>query len=164
MQLYTYGPGATRGETDTFTVTFNAADEDGLAVRHRRPLMAARGATLRVTGYQEFMRACKTAEKESRTYVRGSFRSRRRHRQRSRRPENELVSSSRSAAGYRTRVRQRGVAVEQALPKTTGQRGDWGATQMRKALVPALDENQEKVADEFEKAMDKVADHFETSP
>jgi hypothetical protein len=30
VQVYTYGPGATRGETDTFSVTFNAADEDGL--------------------------------------------------------------------------------------------------------------------------------------
>lgn len=31
VQLYTYAPGATRGEVDTFSVTFNAADEDGLA-------------------------------------------------------------------------------------------------------------------------------------
>jgi hypothetical protein len=31
VQIYTYGPGATRGETDTFEVTFNAADAAGLA-------------------------------------------------------------------------------------------------------------------------------------
>jgi hypothetical protein len=31
VQIYTYGPGATRGDTDTFTVTFNAADATGLA-------------------------------------------------------------------------------------------------------------------------------------
>jgi hypothetical protein len=30
VQVYAYGPGATRGEVDTFTVTFNAADEAGL--------------------------------------------------------------------------------------------------------------------------------------
>ena len=30
VQLYTYGPGGTRGDADTFTVTFNAADSDGL--------------------------------------------------------------------------------------------------------------------------------------
>ena len=30
VQVYTYGPGATRGDTDTFSVTFQAADEDGL--------------------------------------------------------------------------------------------------------------------------------------
>jgi hypothetical protein len=30
VQLFTYGPGGTRGDPDTFTVTFSAADEDGL--------------------------------------------------------------------------------------------------------------------------------------
>ena len=30
VQIYTYSPGGTRGDVDTFTVTFNAADEDGL--------------------------------------------------------------------------------------------------------------------------------------
>jgi hypothetical protein len=31
VQLYTYGPGGTRGDVDTFPVTFNAADAAGLA-------------------------------------------------------------------------------------------------------------------------------------
>jgi len=31
VQLYSYGPGATRGDTETFSVVFQAADEDGLA-------------------------------------------------------------------------------------------------------------------------------------
>lgn len=31
VQVLTYGPGATRGEADTFEVTFSAADEAGLA-------------------------------------------------------------------------------------------------------------------------------------
>jgi hypothetical protein len=30
VQLFTYGPGATRGDADTFSVEFAAADEDGL--------------------------------------------------------------------------------------------------------------------------------------
>ena len=30
VQLYTYGPGGTRGDVDTFEATFQAADEDGL--------------------------------------------------------------------------------------------------------------------------------------
>ena len=30
-QIYTYGPGATRGETDTFSVTFNSSDAAGFA-------------------------------------------------------------------------------------------------------------------------------------
>jgi len=31
VQVYTYGPGGTRGDVDTFPVTFNAADAAGLA-------------------------------------------------------------------------------------------------------------------------------------
>ena len=31
VQIYSYGPGGTRGDVDTFQVTFNAADEAGLA-------------------------------------------------------------------------------------------------------------------------------------
>lgn len=31
VQVYSYGPGAARGDVDTFEVTFNAADEAGLA-------------------------------------------------------------------------------------------------------------------------------------
>lgn len=46
--------------------------------------------------------------------------------------------SERSAAGYKVRVRQRGVAVEQTLARVTGLRGDYGALQMRVGLEPAL--------------------------
>jgi hypothetical protein len=31
VQIYSYGPGSTRGDTDTFEVVFNAADAAGLA-------------------------------------------------------------------------------------------------------------------------------------
>jgi len=31
VQVFSYGPGATRGDVEAFSVTFNAADEDGLA-------------------------------------------------------------------------------------------------------------------------------------
>ena len=116
--------------------------------------------TLRVKGYQEFLRACSNAEKESKKYVRGTFRT-----------VGDIVkenaalrmtsTSWKSAAGYKTRVRQRGIAVEQSLRKTTGRRPDWGKTQMRKALLPALTENEDRVAKEFERALDIVADHFE---
>ena len=30
VQLYTYGPGGSRGDVDTLSVTFATADEDGL--------------------------------------------------------------------------------------------------------------------------------------
>lgn len=43
----------------------------------------------------------------------------------------------------------------------TGRRGDYGALQMRKALLPALAENEQEVVEAFEDAMDKVADIVE---
>ena len=61
----------------------------------------------------------------------------------------------RSAQGYRVRVRQRGVAVEQSLRRTTGQHPQFGTLQMVKALVPSLDANEDSIYDDFEKAIDK---------
>jgi hypothetical protein len=69
--------------------------------------------------------------------------------------------STKSAAGYRTRVRIRAVEVEQSLRKVTGLRPDWGATQMRKGLLPALSSKQNEVEAEFEKALDVVSAIFD---
>lgn len=62
--------------------------------------------------------------------------------------------STRSAAGYRVVVRQRGVSVEQQLRKTTGRRGDYGALQMREALLPALNDR----ANEIERRVGQVVE------
>jgi hypothetical protein len=66
--------------------------------------------------------------------------------------------SAKSAAGLKVRVRQRGIAVEQSLRKTTGPRAraNYGSLQMRKALLPALNENEVAVEAEMEKALDKI--------
>ena len=55
------------------------------------------------------------------------------------------VYSPRSAAGYRVRVRLRGVAVEQSLRRTTGQHPFFGTLQMRTALEPALEAKRDEV-------------------
>lgn len=68
--------------------------------------------------------------------------------------------NARTAANYRVVVRQRGVAVDQRLRKTTGLHPEYGALQMRKALLPALAANQELIERELERALDRVADHF----
>lgn len=118
------------------------------------------GETLRVKGYREFLRAADHAGKETKREVRNTFRA-----------VGEIVRAAATqrfdkydattAAGYRVRVRQRGVAVDQSLRKTTGLRPDFGALQMRKALVPALEEKETDVGAEMERAIDKVADHFD---
>jgi hypothetical protein len=65
---------------------------------------------------------------------------------------------ARSAAGFKTRVQQRGVKVQQSRRKVTGLRGDYGALQMRRALVPALGDKEHEVLEAFEDALDKVVD------
>jgi hypothetical protein len=68
---------------------------------------------------------------------------------------------SRSAAGYRTRVRQRGVAVAQSIGKTTGKHPEFGSLQMRKALLPALMTHQDELNRELERALDQISREFE---
>lgn len=72
----------------------------------------------------------------------------------------DKLSSPKSARGYRVVVRQRGVAVEQSLRKTTGLRGDWGVQQMRHSLIPALQDNEDDTIERMEKAMQEVVDFF----
>lgn len=50
------------------------------------------------------------------------------------------------------------VFVRQNARKVTGRRGDFGALQMRRAFIPALEENQEKVLSGVEEALDRFAD------
>lgn len=49
------------------------------------------------------------------------------------------------------------VFVRQNARKVTGRRGDFGALQMRRAFIPALQENEEKVLSEVEDALDRFA-------
>jgi hypothetical protein len=62
----------------------------------------------------------------------------------------------RSAAGYKVRVRQRGVAVEQSLRRVTGLRGDYGALQMRRALLPSMESEEDKVVRGLEDMLDRL--------
>jgi hypothetical protein len=62
----------------------------------------------------------------------------------------------RSAAGFRTVVRQRGVAVEQRYGRTTGARPDFGALQMRRALEPGLEAKQGEVLDKVDGMLDRI--------
>lgn len=116
--------------------------------------------TFVVKDYRDFVRACDRAGRETKKYVRDTFRQ-----------VGEPVrvdaaatvagKSARSAAGMRTVVRVRGVAVEQSRRKTTGHHPEWGAWQMRHALTPALDRNEDETVLAFSRAIDRVCDHFE---
>jgi len=122
--------------------------------------MAPQSSTLPVKGMREFLRASSKAEKETNTEVRAAFREA---------GDVVKVEAARlfgridviSAAGYRTRVRQTGVSVEQSLRRVTGKRPDYGSLQMREALLPAVEDKSGEIEDVFDDAIETVADHFE---
>lgn len=111
--------------------------------------------TVRVRGLKELQRTLKQADKETRKRVRDVLRE-----------TGEIVrteAQSRfsdidvgSASGFKVRVRQRGVSVEQTRRKTTGKRGDYGALQMTRALNPALKDKEDEVVRSFEEALEKI--------
>jgi hypothetical protein len=113
-----------------------------------------------VRGYREFMRACSVAPREARKEVRLVLREAGDVVRRDATDRFETYSTK-SAHGYRTVVRQRGITVEQSLRKTTGNNPGWGAKQMRTALLPALYHNEERLEREMEHAVDLIADVFE---
>lgn len=119
------------------------------------------GPAVHTTGLREFIRASDRAGKETKTFVRDEFR-----------PVGELVRapvardylslSEKTATGFRTIVRQRGVTVEQTRRKTTGKRRDWALRQTEDLRrVGEADHTQREIAERFGHAVDRVADHFE---
>jgi len=116
--------------------------------------------TLRVKGYRDFVRACDRAGRETKREVRGTLKE---VGEVVRRDAEQRFSGvdARSAAGYRVSVRVTGVFVVQRLRKTTGLRPDYGSLQMRRALIPALEQNRRLVEASLEHAIDRVADHFD---
>lgn len=120
----------------------------------------AEGATLRVRNYKEAARAFNNAEKETRRFVRAAHTAVGEIVLRNAVPRLARIDP-RSAAGLKVRVRVRGIAVEQSLRKTTGFHPQFGALQMERALLPAQEAKQGEVEAAYERAIDKVADHFE---
>jgi hypothetical protein len=122
--------------------------------------MPARVATVQVKGWKELIKASRQIDPNTRRELRKAFRE-----------VGELVRSdaaarfspidARSAAGYKVRVRQRGVAVEQSIRKTTGRHPEYGAMQMRRALLPALDANEAETVHRVEEALDRVIEIWE---
>jgi hypothetical protein len=119
-----------------------------------------RDGELVVKGYREFMRACAVADKQAKKEVRDVLRGVGEVVRRDATARFSAVSVK-SATGYRTAVRTRGVSVEQSLRKTTGRNPGWGKRQMRQALLPSLWSNSERLEREMEHAVDLIADVFE---
>lgn len=118
---------------------------------------APRRETVKVEGLRDFLRDTAKAERETKKKVRDRLKE-----------AGDIVRedasrrfggiSAKSAAGYRVRARVSGVHVEQSLRKTTGLRPDYGALQMRRALIPALIAKEDDVHREMEKAAEDLAE------
>jgi hypothetical protein len=68
--------------------------------------------------------------------------------------------NARSAAGFKSRVRSYGrLVVEQRRRRTTGKRPDYGALQMRRALLPARQAHTPLIERRMEQVVDLIARH-----
>lgn len=118
--------------------------------------------TLRVSGLREFIVAADAAGGKTKYAVREALRDASKPvlvsaRQRLTGGVARSPSLARTAAGLRIVVRRTGVvSVEQSLRKTTGKRPDFGALQMRRALIPALQANESEVVGQMEGAMERI--------
>jgi hypothetical protein len=113
--------------------------------------------TIRVEGLAELQRDFRRIAKDLAKEVREELR---KAAEPVRREAQALFSpvSADSAAAYKVRVRQRGVAVEQSKRRVTGLRPDYGRLQMGRALIPALERKADGVVDDLGEMLDKLAD------
>lgn len=116
---------------------------------------------VKIRGLREFIRATDRAERDTKRLVREELK----EAAEPVRAEAERRFSTidaQSAAGYAVSVRRAGlVLVLQRLRKTTGLRPDYGALQMRDALLPALAAKEGQVEHALERAVDRIADRME---
>lgn len=137
----------------------------------------ARGETIVVRGLEQFLRAADLAGKEVRREVRETLRitgdevrldSLRlfagygKAAKGSANFGGSRASHAAAALGFRTYVRYRGVSVEQSQRKTTGKHPEYGGAQMRHGLLPGLEKNKDSLESNTEKAMDRIADYFDS--
>jgi len=117
----------------------------------------APGETIRVDGLSQFLIALDHADRKLKREVRERLRQ---VGDETKKETADLIDqelkSPVSARGVKTRVRRRGVDVEQSLRKTTGLRPDWGVTQMRKGFLPGFEKTAPSIEPRLEEALHEV--------
>lgn len=112
--------------------------------------------TVRVKGLRELRRDFKKVSKDLDKEVRDGLKE-------AAQPVREEAANlfdrydAHSAAGYRVSVRQRTVTVQQSRRRTTGNRPDYGALQMRRALIPALASREDEVVEGVDRVLGRLA-------
>lgn len=121
----------------------------------------ARAGTVRVKGLRELLRATDAADKDTKRMVRDGLR-KAAEPVRARAAELFASTDALSASKYGVSVRRTGtVTVEQRLRRTTGLHPEFGELQMRRALLPALEQKTDEVMVELEREMERWADRWE---
>jgi hypothetical protein len=118
-----------------------------------------REQTFIVKGYREVIRGLAQADKDTKTEVRKAFR------QAGDAVKQEAAGrmspiDTRTAAGYKVGVTQKGVRVYQSVRKVTGLHPEYGAYQMRHALIPAARDHRAETEEGIEHALDVVCERF----
>lgn len=107
--------------------------------------------TIRLHGYRECMKALTKVDDDTKKVVREALREAAWPVQADTRAR---IAKYTGVGPVGISVRQRGVSVEQRKGKVTGQRPDFGALQMRKGFIPALEQNVEETVLGVELAID----------
>lgn len=113
--------------------------------------------TVRVSGLRQLSRAFRTVDKDLAKELRDELREAARIVSEDATARFQAINPA-SAAGFKPRSRTAGAFVEQSRRRTTGTRGDYGALQMRTALLPALEAKEGEVIDRVERMLDKIGD------
>lgn len=113
--------------------------------------------TVRVSGLRQLNRAFREVDKALAKELRDELRDAAGIVAEDARSRFQSISPS-SAAGFKPRARAAGAFVEQSKRRTTGKRPDFGALQMTRALLPALEAKEGEVIDRVEQMLDRVGD------
>ncbi|SRR6266542_2855584 len=117
--------------------------------------------TVRIKGIREFQRALDHADRELGKQLRRELYDAAKIVASDARARFSGIDAS-SAMGMRPRVRGRGMAVvEQSRRRTTGQHPQFGALQMRRALLPALVSKRGEVEHRVEVMLDHLVSQAE---
>lgn len=116
--------------------------------------------TVRVEGLRELLRATDKASKETKKLVRGELRKAALPVLTDARARLAPIDT-RSASKLGISVRKVGtVTVEQRLRRTTGLRPDFGRLQMGRALIPALEDNADRVVEHLGETLDRLTEEW----
>lgn len=117
--------------------------------------MARTASTLRVKNLRETLRALQKVNKDAGKTIRDDLKEAAEPVASTARAKlSRYVGASVGTIGPRASVR--GVFVTQRARKVTGRRADFGALQMRRVLIPALEEHEDEVVDAVEDALDRL--------